>query len=80
MTKAERMEDIKNRYSLALAERNFTEQGTENYNILSEVAKMILSEIPAVTKSRSSGKVNRYGFRLYGRNYKLVTLASSQRI
>lgn len=80
MTKAERMEDIKNRYSLALAERNFTEQGTENYNTLSEVAKMILSEFPAVAKSRSSGKVNRYGFRLYGRNYKLVTLANSQRI
>lgn len=80
MTKAERMEDIKNRYSLALAERNFTEQGTENYNALSEVAKMILSEIPAVAKSRSSGKINRYGFRLYGRNYKLVTLANSQRI
>lgn len=74
------MEDIKNRYSLALAERNFTEQGTENYNTLSEVAKMILSEIPAVAKSRSSEKVNRYGFRLYGRNYKLVTLAISQRI
>lgn len=80
MTKAERMEDIKNRYSLALAERNFTEQGTENYNTLSEVAKMILSEFPAVAKSRSNGKVNRYGFRLYGRNYKLVTLANSQRI
>ena len=80
MTKAERMEDIKNRYSLALAERNFTEQGTENYNTLSEVAKMILSEIPAVAKSRNNEKVNRYGFRLYGRNYKLVTLANSQRI
>lgn len=80
MTKTERMEDIKNRYSLALAERNFTEQGTENYNTLSEVAKMILSEIPAVAKSRSSGKINRYGFRLYGRNYKLVTLAKSQKI
>lgn len=74
------MEDIKNRYSLALAERNFTEQGTENYNTLSEIAKMILSEIPTVAKSRSSGKVNRYGFRLYGRNYKLVTLAKSQKI
>ena len=63
-----------------IMERNFTEQGTENYNTLSEVAKMILSEIPAVAKSRSNGKVNRYGFRLYGRNYKLVTLANSQRI
>ena len=53
MTKAEaeRMEDIKNRYSLVLAERNFTEQSTENYNILSEVAKMILSEIPLTLAS-----------------------------
>ena len=68
------MEDIKDRYSLTLAERNFTEQGTENYNTLSEIAKMILAEIPAVIKSRSSGKINRYGFRLYGTHYKLVIL------
>jgi hypothetical protein len=35
---------------------------------------MILAEIPAVIKSRSSGKINRYGFRLYGTHYKLVIL------
>lgn len=80
MTKAERMEDIKNRYSLALAERNFTEQGSENYNTLSEVAKMILSEIPAVAKARSSGKINRYGFRLYGEKYHPVILADCERV
>ena len=78
MTKAERIEDIKHRYSLALAERNFTEQGTENYNTLSDVAKMILLEFPKVAKSKNSEKVNRYGFRLYGTKYKLVTLENSE--
>ena len=44
MNKAERLEDIRNRYTLALAERNILEPGTENYNILSEVARKILTE------------------------------------
>ena len=39
MTRAARFEDIKNRYDLALAERNFTQPGTENYNILSTAGK-----------------------------------------
>lgn len=31
MTRAARFEDIKNRHDLALAERNFTQPGTENF-------------------------------------------------
>ena len=79
MTKAERMEDIKNRYSLALAERNFTEPGTENYKILSETAKMILSEISGICLNRCKD-VNRYGFRMYGRNYKMIVLSDSMTV
>ena len=79
MTKAERMEDIKNRYSLALAERNLTEPGTENYKTLSEVAKMILSEISGICLNRCKD-VNRYGFRMYGSKYKMIILSENQRV
>lgn len=79
MTKAERMEDIKNRYSLALSERNFTEPGTENYKTLSEIAKMILSEISGICLNRCSA-VNRYGFRMYGRQYKMIILSDNMTI
>ena len=53
MTRAARFEDIKNRYDLALAERNFTQPGTENYNILSEVARSILAEYQTAGKPKS---------------------------
>lgn len=79
MTKAERMEDIKNRYSLALSERNFTEPGTENYRTLSEIAKLILSEISGICLNRCSA-VNRYGFRMYGRQYKMIILSDNMTI
>ena len=79
MTKAERMEDIKNRYSLALSERNFTEPGTESYKILSKVAKMILSEISGICLNRCKD-VNRYGFRMYGRHYKMIILSDNMMI
>lgn len=79
MTKAERMEDIKNRYSLTLAERNFTEPGTENYKTLSEIAKMILSEISGICLNRCSA-VNRYGFRMYGTHYKMIILSDNMTI
>lgn len=79
MTKAERMEDIKNRYSLALAERNFTELGTENYKTLSEVAKIILSEISGICLNRCKD-VNRYGFRMYGSKYKMIILSDNMTI
>ena len=80
MLKAERMDDIKNRYSLALAERNFTEPGTENYKTLSEVARMILTEYQTIAKARDNRKCNRYGFRLYGRKYKMIILSENQRV
>ena len=79
MTKAERMEDIKNRYSLALSERNFTEPGTESYKTLSEVAKMILSEISEICLNRCKD-VNRYGFRMYGSKYKMIILSDNMPI
>lgn len=80
MLKSERMDDIKNRYSLALAERNFTEPGTENYKTLSEVARMILTEYQTIAKARDNRKCNRYGFRLYGAHYKMVVLLPYQRV
>ncbi len=52
MTRQERMEDIKNRFDLALAERNFTEPGTENYKTLSECAKLILNEYQRMQRSK----------------------------
>lgn len=52
MTRQERMEDIKNRFNLALAERNFTEPGTENYKTLSECAKLILNEYQRMQRSK----------------------------
>lgn len=79
MTKAQRMEDIKNRYSLALAERNILQPGTENYKILTETAKMILSEISGICLNRCKD-VNRYGFRLYGSHYKMIILSDSMPI
>ena len=73
------MEDIKNRYSLTLAERNFTEQGTENYKILSETAKMILSEISGICLKQCKD-VNRYGFRMYGSNYEMIILSDNMTV
>lgn len=74
MTKAEHMEDIQNRFTLAIAERNsFTEKGSENYKVLSSVAKDILSEY-------TNGKHLRHGFRLYGTQYHSVILKDDEQI
>lgn len=78
MTKAARFEDIKNRYDLALAERNFTEPGTENYNILSEVAQSIKGEYKDSRKPKSQRV--RHGFRLYDGKYHPVILADCERV
>lgn len=80
MNKQKRNEDIHNRYTLALAERNFTEKGTENYKILSEVARLILKEYATTSQNSHNrgGKPNRYGFRLYGGKYHLVILQDSE--
>lgn len=75
MNKAERLEDIRNRYTLALAERNILEPGTENYNTLSEVARKILTEY----QNRKRSQRIRYGFRLYGDKYHLVTLMKHEK-
>jgi len=64
---------------LTLAERNFTEPGTESYKILSEVAKMILSEISGICLNRCKD-VNRYGFRMYGSKYKMIILSDNMTI
>lgn len=76
MNKAERLEDIRNRYTLALAERNILEPETENYNTLSEVARKILTEY----QNRKRSQRIRYGFRLYGDKYQLVTLSEHEKI
>ncbi len=73
------MEDIENRYSLALAERSILEPGTENYKTLSKVAKMILSEISGICLNRCKD-VNRYSFRLYGSRYKMIVLSDDMEI
>lgn len=78
MTKTARYEDIKNRYDLALADRNFTEPGTENYNILSEVAQSIWEEYKMAGKPKSQRVRN--GFRLYGGKYHPVILADFERV
>ena len=66
-------EDIKTRHDLALAERNCTQPGSENYNTLSEVARRILDEYASVGKPKSQRVRN--GFRLYGGKYHPVILA-----
>lgn len=78
MTRAGRFEDIKNRYNLALAERNFTEHGTENYNILSAVARSIKAEYQTMGKPKSQRVRN--GFRLYSGKYHPVILADCERV
>lgn len=76
MTKDKRFRDIQNRWELAIAERNFCELGTENYETLSEVAKLINGEIAKVVRTRSESRVPRYGFRLMGAKYHLIVLPS----
>lgn len=76
MTKSERMADIKNRCDLAIAERNFTKPGTEDYKILSDIARSIREEYKALGK----GSVNkiRNGFRLYNGHYHHVVLTDCE--
>lgn len=78
MTRAARFEDIKNRHDLALAERNLTEPGTENYNILSGVARSIREEYKDSRKPKSQRV--RHGFRLYGGKYHPVILADCEKV
>ena len=74
MTKQEKLDDIHNRFTLAVAERDsFTEKDSENYKVLSGVAKDILSEYP-------NGKHLRHGFRLYGGKYHSVVLDDNETI
>ena len=76
MTKAERMDDIQNRFYLALSERVFTENGSENYNTLSKVANLILKEY----QNTGRHKRIRYGFRLYNGKYHIVILNDNENI
>lgn len=74
MMKEERREDIHNRFTLAMAERDaFSEKGSENYKTLSDVMKDILDEY-------KNGKHIRHGFRLYGTQYSAVTLQDGEAI
>lgn len=77
MKKSERMEDIHNRFTLTLAERNLTEPGSENYQTLSELAKMILNEYTTIGFKHKS-LIVRHGFRLYGTKYHIITLTDEQ--
>jgi hypothetical protein len=45
MTKNQRHEEIMNRYYGVLAEKSLQEKGSEHYQILSKIAKLILSEL-----------------------------------
>lgn len=80
MTTREKLDDIQNRYSLALAERQIYEKGSKEYEQLSHVAKMILKEYQNPSKSFGSSRHPRYGFRLYGTNYHLVTLCDCEKV
>ena len=74
MTKQERLDDIHNRFTLAVAERDsFTEKDSKNYKVLASVAKDILSEY-------TNGKHLRHGSRLYGGKYHSVVLDDSETI
>ena len=74
MKKQERLEDIHNRFTLAMAERSaLCDKESENYKTLSAVIKDILTEY-------QNGKHLRHGFRLYGVNYCPVTLQDSELI
>ena len=74
MTKQEKLDDIHNRFTLAIAERDaFTEKGSDNYKVLSSVSKDILSEY-------TNGKHLRHGFRLYGGKYHSVVLDDNETI
>ena len=74
MTKEERKDDIHNRFTLAVAERDaFTVKDSENYKTLSAIANDILSEY-------TNGKHLRHGFRLYGAQYTAVTLQDNETI
>ena len=73
-----RLEDIQNRHDWALAERNSTEPGTENYNILSEAARSIRDEYQTAGKPKSQRVRN--GFRFYGGKYYHVILADYEEI
>lgn len=74
MTKQEKLDDIHNRFTLALAERNaFVETDSDDYKTLSAVIKDILSEY-------TNGKHLRHGFRLYGTKYHSVILNDDEKI
>lgn len=77
MKKQTRREDIKNRYTLALAERSIYNRGSTHYKQLTEIAHIILRELQTPD---GRGKPNRYGFRLRGTNYELVTIADAEKI
>lgn len=72
MTDKEKRLDIHNRYTLTLAEREIIQEGTENYNILSKLAKLILDEY-------ANNDDIRYGFRLYGSKYHIVKLSYTEK-
>jgi len=74
MTKAERMDDLQNRFYLALSERGFTEKGSESYNTLSKTASLILKEY----RNTGRHKRIRYGFRLYNGKYHIIALNGNE--
>jgi hypothetical protein len=74
MDKAKRRDDIHNRFTLALAERDaFTQKDSDNYKTLSAIIKNILSEY-------QNGKHLRHGFRLYGARYSEIILQDCETI
>ena len=74
VTKQEKLDDIHNRFTLAIAERDaFTEKGSDNYKVLSSVSKDILTEY-------TNGEHLRHGFRLCGTKYHSATLSDNERI
>ncbi|MDR0949281.1 MAG: hypothetical protein LBM69_07185 [Lachnospiraceae bacterium] len=71
MTKAERRDDIGNRHSLVMAERNaFTQRGSDDYKKLSELLKAISSEY-------ENGNKERHIMHFFGGKYGYTTEAIS---
>ena len=75
--KESRREDIKNRWSLAYAERQIYQPEDRHYKQLSEIMRVILTEYQT---QDGRGTRNRYGFRLRGTDYTLVVLEKCEAV
>lgn len=80
MKRKEKLEDIQNRFTLVIAERDACcVKGSENYEVLTDVAKMINGEY---TRLKKGDRHIRHGFRLdtISGKYRMVVLSNCERV